>query len=415
MTDRLPPTVESLERGGIQKFGQEKRRQIAVRNAMTNLNFRCEEICSIIAPDVDKGITNFTLNYRQPLKCSIDRAHCELKIIANGSALVQSSTHEINEMVSVGRRNRILANIEIENNRIKINDLYQFGSFKLNDKNEHVGVLMPHIKLLDLRKSNFLHFELPHQPVIIQFEISIDGGFFMSLVLFPAMLAFVRFDSCSLKTTFAQMFRSVSFDEISEMRQISDIVERYMGQPGLRAQQGRIEKRRNESNQLDDPSTLPPSSTGYPQQSNIQLDQINDGSLMNASPSSTSEPSSTSAIKSSLVDQGSPIDPKLSLNLQCNRGRGRGFPLYQRPVVTNDNPRQLTTLVRRVRGRGVPVHQPFVVSRQPKLCQLPSSLDHKNDNQRSLTFARILNRVRRAVDLSLREISLFAKDEESDD
>lgn len=225
MTERKAPTEESLRRHGFQHFGQEKRRFLSPANSMTNIAFRAIEIVTIVSENVVSGATNYLEGYETDLKCINNPLQtCNLRVLENGQFVLVSSEHELTETVSIGRNNQVLGIMAIQNNRININNECEFGSFPLNQNNEHVAVLLPHGKRPELVKSEFLHIEFAPYPVMVQFEVSVDGGLYLDMVLTQVMLAFQRFDSASLSLTLAQMFRSIAFEELKKIRNIYEFV-----------------------------------------------------------------------------------------------------------------------------------------------------------------------------------------------
>lgn len=69
MSDRKPPTVESLERGGNQEFRQEKRRFTSTANSMENIAFRALEFVDVVGQNVEIGVTNYFELYETDLIC----------------------------------------------------------------------------------------------------------------------------------------------------------------------------------------------------------------------------------------------------------------------------------------------------------------------------------------------------------
>lgn len=130
-------------------------------NAMTNIAFRAQEIINIVAPNMKRGVTNFFLGYETELNCT-NSPHetCKLKVIENGQFILVNDHHELGETITVGRNNCVLGVLKVQNSRININNECVFGSFPLNENNEHVGVLLLHGTRPDMVKSEFLHIEL---------------------------------------------------------------------------------------------------------------------------------------------------------------------------------------------------------------------------------------------------------------
>lgn len=95
-----------------------------------------------------------------------------------------------------------------------------------------------------MEKSVFLHVEFGPEPVLVNFEVYIDGGLYFTFTLTKSIIAFQRFDSYFLNISLAQMFRAIAFEDIKRIRNINEFIDRFMGKAGIIV----IENRRKNRN-----------------------------------------------------------------------------------------------------------------------------------------------------------------------
>lgn len=362
------------------KYGELKSKVSVSFVYQTNMAFRSQSPFTITGPGIPSGTTNQSVGFTSTLPNGIGL----MRVIDNGTIVI-NALHQLNKIISVGRNNVVMGILHIRFNRIVINGEYVFGASDFYGQFGQGTLMYPSTQrsMPLFVTSEFCHFEFESEPVIVQLEASIDSGLFLSLVFSRRVLAFARYDQSSLTMTLVQILRSVAFTEIRQMLGMSEMIERYLGQPGLRA----VNSRNNRRQQLA-----------------ANVESVQPATLHGPVPFEN-------PLRDALIESVQPAMLHGSVPFE-NPLRDARIEIVQ-PSMLRCRGRALS--------RGVTLYLPNSKIRIHPVFDFRSEIDDHNEkvqrqrrqpatslNGQPPSFGRILNRVRRAINLSLMEYSLFA-------